>query len=189
MKNTKVRFLAESAILLALAIVLSFIKVWNMPMGGSITLLSMLPIMLIAIKNGTVWGVGTAFLFSIFQLVQAIIEGNVFPYCTTIEIVALCVAFDYIVPFTVLGFCALGKKRFSDIGIYVGISAVCIARFLCHFCTGVVIWGQWAEGMSKEIYSLLYNGQYMLPEMILTLIAAVILLNSKAIRKLLILTK
>ena len=51
MKNTKVRLLAESAILLALAIVLSFVRIWNMPMGGSVTLLSMLPIILLALKN------------------------------------------------------------------------------------------------------------------------------------------
>ena len=192
MKNTKVRLLAESAILLALAIVLSFVKIWEMPLGGSITLLSMLPIMLIAIKNGTAWGVGTAFVFSLFQLVQAVMEGNVFPYCGTLGIVVLCVLFDYLVPFTVLGFCAIGKKfavgKVKNLGLYLGIAGVCIVRFLCHFTTGVVIWGQWAEGMSKGVYSLLYNGQYMLPEMILTLIAAVILLNAKPMRKLLGLT-
>ena len=189
MKNTKVRLISESAILLALAIVLSFIKIWNMPMGGSVTLLSMLPILLIAIKNGTAWGVGTAFLFSMFQLVQAVVEGNVFPYCKTIEIVTLCIVFDYIVPFTALGLCALGKKHFGNIGIYVGIFAVCIIRFLCHFYTGVVIWGQWATGTSKSLYSLLYNGQYMLPELTLTLVAAIVLLNAKAMRKMLNLTK
>ena len=53
MRNTKVRLLAEAAVMLALAIALSFVKIWDMPMGGSVTLLSMLPIMLIAIKNGT----------------------------------------------------------------------------------------------------------------------------------------
>ena len=177
MKNTKVRLLAESAIMLALAIVLSFVKI------------SMLPIMLIAIKNGTAWGVGTAFVFSLFQLVQAVIEGNVFPYCGTLGIVVLCVAFDYIVPFTCLGFAAVGKKKLGDLGIYIGIAAVCIIRFLCHFATGVVIWGQWAEGMSKGLYSLIYNGQYMLPELIITMVAVVILLNAKPVRKLLNLTK
>ena len=188
MKNKKVRLLAESGILLALAIVLSFVKIWNMPMGGSVTLLSMLPIMLIAIKSGTLWGVGTAFVFSLFQLAQAIVEGNVFPYCSTLGIVMLCVAFDYIVPFTALGFCALGKQRFGEIGICAGIAGVCILRFSCHYATGVVIWGQWAEGMSKGLYSLLYNGQYMLPEMLLTLAASVLLLRAKPIRKLLGLT-
>ena len=188
MKNTKVRLHCESAILLALAIVLSFVKIWNMPMGGSITLLSMLPIMLVAIKNGTLWGTCTAFMFSMFQLAQAIVEANVFPYCKTLGIVILCVALDYLVPFTVLGLCAVGKK-FGDIAIYGGIASVCILRFLCHFTTGVVIWGQWAGDMSKVMYSLLYNGQYMLPEMLLTLVAAIILLSAKPIRKLLNLTK
>ncbi len=189
MKNKKVTLLAEAAIMLALAIVLSFVKIWNMPMGGSVTLLSMLPIMLIAIKNGTAWGVSTAFVFSLFQLVQAVIEGNVFPYCQSVAIVLLCIAFDYVVPFTCLGLCALARKRFGDVGIYVGIASVCIIRFLCHYVTGVVIWGQWAGDMSKHLYSFTYNVQYMLPEMIMTLVAAIILMNAKPIRKHLGLTK
>ena len=142
MRNTKVRLLAEAAVMLALAIALSFVKIWDMPMGGSVTLLSMLPIMLIAIKNGTGWGVGTAFIFSLFQLLQGVMSGNVFPYCQTLAIVILCVAFDYIVPFTVLGFAAVGKKKFGMPGVYVGIVAVCFIRFLCHYITGVFIWGQ-----------------------------------------------
>ena len=190
MRNTKVRLLAEAAVMLALAIALSFVKIWDMPMGGSVTLLSMLPIMLIAIKNGTGWGVGTAFVFSLFPLLQGVMSGNVFPYCQTLAIVILCVAFDYIVPFTVLGFAAVGKKKFGTTGVYVGIVAVCFIRFLCHYITGVFIWGQWApEGMAKALYSLLYNGQYMLPETILTLVAAVLLLRAKPIQKLLGLTK
>ena len=113
MRNTKIRLLAEAAVMLALAIALSYIKIWDMPMGGSVTLLSMLPIILIAVKNGTGWGVGTAFVFSLFQLLQGVMSGNVFPYCQTLAIVILCVAFDYIVPFTVLGFAAVGKKKFG----------------------------------------------------------------------------
>ena len=190
MRNTKIRLLAEAAVMLALAIALSYIKIWDMPMGGSVTLLSMLPIILIAVKNGTGWGVGPAFVFSLFQLLQGVMSGNVFPYCRTLAIVILCVAFDYIVPFTVLGFAAVGKKKFGMAGVYVGIVAVCFIRFLCHYITGVFIWGQWApEGMAKALYSLLYNGQYMLPETILTLVAAVLLLRAKPIRKLMGLTK
>ena len=190
MRNTKVRLLAEAAVLLALSVALSFVKIWEMPMGGSITLLSMLPVMLIAVKNGTGWGVGTAFVFSLVQLLQGVMGGNVFPYCRTLGIVVLCVAFDYIVPFTVLGLCAVGKKKFGVPGIYVGIVAVCLVRFLCHFITGVFIWGQWApEGMAKALYSLLYNGQYMLPETVLTLVAAALLLQAKPMQKLLGLTK
>ena len=59
------------------------------------------------------------------------------------------------------------------------------ARFACHFITGFSVWGQWADGMSPYMYSLLYNGTYMLPELIFTLIASVILIQVPQIRKLL----
>ncbi len=188
MKNKKVQLLCEAAIMLALAIVLSFVKVWEMPMGGSVTLLCMLPIVIFAIKNGTLLGLGTAFMFSLFQLVQAVIGGDVFPYCGTVGILLLCVLLDYLVPFTALGLCAVGKK-YGTGAIYIGVAGVCVIRFLCHFTTGVVIWGQWAEGMSKTLYSFLYNVQYMLPELILTLAATIVLLSAKPIRKHLGLTK
>lgn len=58
-------------------------------------------------------------------------------------------------------------------------------RFVCHYITGVVIWGQWAENMSPYLYSLIYNAQYMLPECIFTSIAAAILLRISPIRQLL----
>ncbi|MBQ7688369.1 MAG: energy-coupled thiamine transporter ThiT, partial [Clostridia bacterium] len=57
---------------------------------------------------------------------------------------------------------------------------------VCHFITGVVIWGQWApEGMGKYLYSLLYNGQYMLPELIITVVLAAVLINIPQMRKVL----
>ena len=188
MKNKKVQLLCEAAIMLALSIVLSFVKIWEMPLGGSVTLICMLPVMIFAIKNGTSLGLGTAFMFSLFQLAQAVMGGDVFPYCGTVGILLLCVILDYIVPFTCLGLCAIGKKH-GVLAIYAGVISVCVIRFLCHFVTGIVIWGQWAEGMSKTLYSFLYNAQYMIPELVLTLAATIILINSKPIRKYLGLTK
>ena len=58
-------------------------------------------------------------------------------------------------------------------------------RFVCHYITGVYIWGQWAENMSPYLYSLIYNVQYMLPECILTSVAAGVLIKIPAVRKLL----
>ena len=190
--NTNVSKLAECAVMLALAFALSYAKLFEMPMGGSVTIASMLPIMLIGIKYGTVTGMSVGFVYSLTQLLQAVMSGNVFPYCESLGALAVCIAFDYVVPFTLLGlagiFKELGAVKNPEIASYVGIVSTVALRFVCHFITGVVIWGQWAEGMSKELYSLLYNGQYMLPEMILTIIASAILLNAKAIRKLLGLT-
>lgn len=187
MRNTKIRQLTEAAVMLALAIALSFVKIWRMPLGGSVTLLSMLPLLLLAVKSGTGWGVGTAFIYSLFQLVQSVISGNVFPYCQTLGIVILCVACDYLIPFTALGLCAVGKKRFGKAGVCVGIFASCVVRFICHFITGIFIWGQWApEGTGKVLYSLLYNGQYMLPEILLTVTAAALLMRTRSFSKLIL---
>ena len=61
-----------------------------------------------------------------------------------------------------------------------------IFRFLCHYITGVVIWGQWApDGMGKYLYSLLYNGGYMLPELVLTLAAAAVITGAPQFKKML----
>ena len=191
-RNQKLVKLTECAMLLALSIVLSFVTVYHMPMGGGITLLSMLPVMLVSIKYGIKTGLSVSLAFSLFQLAQGILSGNVFVYCTTAYTQIICALFDYIVPFTVLGFAGIfahiGKK--SNVNIYIlkavaGIAIMVLLRFVCHYITGVVIWGQWAENMSPYLYSLIYNAQYMLPECIFTSIAAAILLRVNRIRQLL----
>ena len=184
-KNSSVVRLAECAVMLALSIVLSFIAILKMPMGGEVTLLSMLPVMLIGVKYGPATGLTTAFLYAVFQLVQGILSGNVFVYIESALGIAVCAAFDYIVPFTLLGLAGVFKKR-GKAGVVCGIALMVILRFVCHYITGVYIWGQWAEeGMSKYLYSLLYNGQYMLPECIFTTVGAAILVNIPQIQKLL----
>lgn len=177
--------LAECAVMLALAIILSLIRIYKMPMGGSVTMFSMLPICLIAVKYGPKQGLSTALLFALYKLVKALVEGDVFVYTTTLVAVIVCVLFDYLLPFTFLGFSGVFRKH-GDVGILCGISLTVIFRFVCHFVTGVVIWGQWApEGMGKLLYSLIYNGQYMLPELIITVILAVILIKIPQMRRLL----
>lgn len=177
--------LAECSVMLALSVVLSFIEVWKMPMGGGITLLSMLPVCLIAVKYGTKGAFPTAFLYSVIQFAIGFASGNVFIYCTTAATWIICMLFDYIVPFTVLGFSGIFRKKAGNTGIIIGIALMIALRFVCHYITGVVIWGQWAEGMSPYLYSLIYNGQYMLPECIFTCIGAGILIKIPQVKKLL----
>ncbi len=177
--------LAECSVMLALSVVLSFVEVWKMPMGGGVTLLSMLPVCLVSIKYGIKGALPTAFLYSVIQFAIGFASGNVFVYCVTPLTWVLCFLFDYIVPFTVLGFAGIFRKRLGNIGIIAGIALVICVRFVCHYVTGVVIWGQWAEGMSPYLYSLIYNGQYMLPECIFTCIGAGILIKIPQIKKLL----
>ena len=194
MKNSKLLMLTECSVMLALSIVLSFVKIWKMPMGGAVTLLSMLPIMLIAVKYGLKGGLPCGLLYALFNLLMGVASGDVFVYCTTGAMVVICVLFDYLVPFTVLGCAAMfrkpaeklrpGNRQAADVLLLAGFVLVIVARFACHYITGFSIWGQWApEGQSKYIYSLIYNGQYMLPECIFTTIGAAVLINIPVIRK------
>ncbi len=190
-KKTNLLKLTECAIMLALATVLSFIKIIQMPMGGAVTLCSMLPIMLIGIKYGNITGGLVGLMYSLLQLVLDLPGGNVFYAGMSAGVVIIVALFDYLVPFTALGFAGAFRKIKTDrlpmIGAYIGVVVTIIIRFICHFITGFSIWGQWApEGMSKYYYSLVYNGTYLLPELGITLVVAIILLQVPQMRKLLI---
>ncbi|MBO5374537.1 MAG: energy-coupled thiamine transporter ThiT [Clostridia bacterium] len=189
-QSKQILALTQSAIFIALSTVLSFLPVYKMPMGGSVTLASMLPILFIGIKFGYKWGLGSAGIYATIQLFQALIEGNVFIYCNGAGVVLLCALFDYIVPFGILGLSAFAKpsdgQKLSIVKASITFGVLVAIRFVCHFITGVAIWGQWApEGMGKFVYSLIYNGQYMLPELIITIVIGVFLMSSSQIEKLL----
>lgn len=187
--STNLTTLCECAIMIALAFALSCAKLFEMPMGGSVTVASMLPIMLISVKYGVKTGLATSFLYSLTQLVQAIASANVFPYCETPATLVLCVLFDYIVPFTLLGFAGVFLKfklsEKSEINVYYGICAVVVLRFICHFITGVAIWGQWApEGMGKYLYSFLYNGSFLSLDFAICIICALLMFRKAELRRL-----
>ncbi len=183
MKREKLIMLAESSVMLALSIVLSMVKIWEMPMGGSITLLSMLPVCLLSARYGVKGALPVAFLNSAVQLFMGIASGNVFVYCATPLIAVMCALFDYIVPYSVLGFAGIFKKKLGNTGFLLGVVLCIFLRFICHYITGVAIWGQWAENMSPYLYSLIYNGQYMLPECVLTCAGAFILIKSQVMER------
>lgn len=174
MKNNKnLRVLTECALLVALATVLSFIKVYQAPLGGSVTLLSTLPIMYISIRHGLVAGLGSGFVHGCIQLWQG--SGNLAYVPTTAGVIG-CIMLDYIVPFTLLGlagiFC-MGGKHISMGRVLAGVTMATLLRFLCHFAGGAVIWyeitkeGQWNDYVQKVgmwLYSFVYNITYLGPD-------------------------
>ena len=174
--------------MLALAIVLSYIKFFELPFDGSITLFSMLPVCLVAIKYGIGWGLGTAFCFSWFQILQ----GGVFGWGLTPVMLIGSLFLDFILAFTVLGFAGIFRKK-GYFGMLGGIALVCVLRFLVHFLAGIILWANFEEFMAfgvewinrPVLYSICYNGVYMLPETILTVGVAAILLKIPQIKKLL----
>jgi thiamine transporter len=183
MKKTNTRLLAESAVMIALAIVLNMVKFFTLPNGGEVTLFSMLPILLVGIKNGPKWGFGTAFVYSLIQMFMSI--AKIMTWGLSVKVLIACIIFDYILAYTVLGVASLfgGKGRMrATVGVCIGITL----RFVCHFISGITIWATWADGFaSVMLYSLTYNGSYMLCELVLTGVVTVVLLQVPQIRKLL----
>lgn len=182
MQNEKTKTLVEGAAMVALATVLSYIRVFKLPWGGSITLLSMLPVMLFSIRRGVKSGLVVSFVYSLVQFGQGIIDG-LFGWGLTPGMLVTCILLDYLCAFTVLGLAGLFRNK-KLIGWISGITLSAVLRFLLHFISGIVIWHSYGElwtGFSTEstvLYSFLYNGCYMLPELVFTLIGAIVLLKA-----------
>lgn len=189
MKNNKTKILVEGAAMVALATVLSFIRVFKLPWGGSITLLSMLPIVLFSIRRGIKSGLAVAFVYALLQFAQGIMDG-LFGWGLTPGMLIACIFLDYIGAFTVLGVAGIFRKKGLP-GWIGGISLAVCLRFALHFLSGVIIWNSFGElwnGFYTEntyLYSFLYNGCYMLPELIFTLAGAVALLSAPQTKRLL----
>lgn len=175
----RTRFLTESAVMIALATVLSMIKLIPLPMEGSLTLLSMFPICVISFRYGSARGLGVAFVYSLFQFalgLPAILSWGIAP-----SLFVGTALLDYLIPFTAIGLAGV----FGTSSIYrmaAGVTLALGTRFCSHLLSGVLIFrflDQW-EFLGKifenspVLYSLAYNGIYMLPELILTLIATII---------------
>jgi thiamine transporter len=182
MKKTDTTRLVTTAMLIALAAVLSLIKIFQMPLGGSVTLLSMLPVCVISIKYGVKWGFFGAFVYSLVQI--ALDFGSLMSWGMTAKIWIGCILFDYIFAYTSLGFAGIFKNKGTG-GIIAGISIALFLRFVSHFISGTIFFDIWApEGWNAAVYSVLYNGAYMLPELIFTAVAAVILFSVPSTKKL-----
>ncbi|MCR5610521.1 MAG: energy-coupled thiamine transporter ThiT [Clostridiales bacterium] len=175
--------LVESALMIAVAVVLNELLKIPMPFGGGLTILSMLPIVIICHRYGTGWGLFTAFVFSLVQLIFGIKNIG---YASDVVSAVGIMFLDYILAYTVIGLSGIfGKKR---AGVVIGIVFSFTLRFVCHLVTGAWIWGGWMPetywGLPMTnpwIYSALYNGWYMLAEIVLTVI--VMMLLYKPLRK------
>ncbi|MBA7600874.1 Thiamine transporter ThiT [subsurface metagenome] len=147
------RVLAEVSVMVALSLVLNFIKVYQLPQGGSITLGSMVPVLLISFRRGPKVGV---FSGVVFGMAQMLLDGWFYS--------PVGMFLDYPLAFGALGLAGIFRKT-PLIGVVVSLAT----RFLSHFISGVVFFGMYApEGMSPLIYSAVYNGSYMLPEMVIS---------------------
>ncbi|NOW88667.1 thiamine transporter [Clostridium beijerinckii] len=163
-KAKKIKFtpelIARIGIALALATILKMLRLYHFPQGGSITLGSMIPVLLIAFIYGPEVGCLTGFLYGVITLILD-------PYILH----PVQVLFDYPLPFTALGLAGFFKQR-----RLVGVSIAILVRFLCHLISGIVFFGAFApEGMSPVVYSLLVNGPMIGIEGIICLVILAVL--------------
>ena len=182
MKTTKK--IAVSAIMTALATVLMLIsKLIPAPwlQGGSVTIASMVPIIAVGILFGTKWGLYSSFCYSLLQMMFGFYP----PPTQTFIYFILVVLLDYVFAFGVLGlsgmfYSLLGKKKLA---IPVSSFIVTSLRYLCHILSGLLIWGVYApEGQSVLMYSLIYNGTYMVPEIIISVLVTTIIFKSRILK-------
>jgi thiamine transporter len=162
-KDTRV--LAEAALAVALAFVLGLIKVFQMPFGGSISL-DMVPLILLALRQGPFVGIVAGAAYGLLDL--------------AIEPVALHpvqVLFDYPLAFGVLGLAGFFAPTVR--GAILGTVVAVLARFLCHFVSGIVFFASYApEGWNPYVYSAAYNLAYLVPSLIIALVVVVALLRA-----------
>lgn len=148
--------------MIALAQILSYVKVFNMPQGGSITAASMAPIILFSLIYGLKDGLLAAFAYGFLQF---ILGGG-------IAIHPLSILLDYLLGFGVMGFAGIFKTNTKNLkAALMGTFLGTFLRFVMVFLAGIIVWGSYApEGMDVWYYSLTYNGAYMVPEIIVTMI-------------------
>ena len=213
--STKTKRITESAMLLAIAIVLELIAKMFIPeqtFGGQITIVSMLPVVLIAYRHGVKWGLVASFTYALLEMAigmktvsAAFLPGYFGDGTMILNAIIMCLL-DYIVAYSLL--CLGGVFRNSikkpGVSLMCGSLVALGARYLAHVASGYILFSGWAEwyftqegfpawgselvqALSPEMlgltYSAVYNGMYMVPEMVFTAIAAVIIARIPGIVK------
>ena len=175
MKKTKVYALCEGAIMVALATALSYVKLMELPQGGSVCI-GMLPMLVFCAR----WGWMECFLSAFaFGMLQLIFDG-------AYAVGPTSMVMDYVLAFGVLGVACFFRKMKG--GLYLGATVACVCRFLVHFISGVTIYriNEPTELFNSIytnpwLYSAVYNGSYILMDLALCLI--VFGLSYKTVKK------
>ena len=167
-QKTHVLRLVEGALLIAVATVLSLIKLIDLPYGGSVTACSALPILLIGYRHGTRFGLFSAFVYALLQLLLGM---NTLSYFSTPLSVVAVILLDYVLAFAVLGLGGVFRREDRSQGRALVSAAllVCVLRYVFHVISGCTVWaGLSIPTNAALIYSLAYNATYMLPETLVT---------------------
>lgn len=205
--NNKTKRITESAMLLAIAIVLELVSktlIPEMPFGGQLTVVSMLPVVLISYRHGVKWGIFSGVVYAVLEMAlgaktvsAAFLPGYFGDGAMIFNALLMCLL-DYVLAFTALGLGGVFRNKFKNRGAGLACGALVAlgARYLCHILSGYILFGSYAEWFFTQdgfpawgaslvenlspallslLYSVVYNGMYMLPEMIITAVAALLI--------------
>ena len=205
--SAKTKRITESAMLLAMAIVLELVSKTFIPeqtFGGQITIVSMLPVVLIAYRHGVKWGFVATFTYALLEMAlgaktvsSAFLPGFFGDGAMIVNAIVMCLL-DYIVAYTVLALAGVFRNRIKNPGISLmaGSLVALGARYVTHILSGYILFSSWAERYFTQDgfpawgaklveslspaglgwgYSIVYNGMYMIPEMVFTAIVALVI--------------
>lgn len=204
MKKTRTQRLIITALMLAIAFAIAWIcqliPFLSLPFGGGFTIASMLPIVVVAYMFGTRWGLLTGLVYAILQMMMghSTVSGLFMPgsdsYMILYKALLVCLI-DYLIAYTALGFGGIFRGMKSKAAALCLGSIVALAlRYLAHIVSGAIFYTSWAEwffgqeglplgqtilanfsGTSLAVlYSIVYNGLYMIPEIVITAVAAIV---------------
>lgn len=213
--TNKTKRLTESAMLLAVAIILELLSktfIPEMAFGGQFTIASMLPVVLVSYRHGMKWGFVASFTYALIEMVMgaktmaAAFQPGYFGDAAMIGNALLMGLMDYVVAYTLLGLGGIFRNRIKHPGISLmcGSLVALSARYLAHIISGYILFAGWAESFFTQesfpawgawlvenlnpatlalAYSAVYNGFYMIPEMIFTALAALFLARPQLVEK------
>jgi thiamine transporter len=164
--------LTESAVMVAIAFVLSMLTVLRMPFGGSVSAFSMLPVAIIAYRYRWKWGLLVGITFGVLQLVLGLRH---LQWATSAAAVVAIILLDYLIAYALVGLSGLfrGKTKDHGTGLAFGSLLACVLRYICHVAVGATVWaGLSIPNSDALIYSLAYNAAYMVPETLLMVVGA-----------------
>ena len=168
-KKWTAKTVAFGALAIALSFVLSCIRLYRMPQGGSVTPGSMLPIMLFSAAFGVGPGLLAGLAYGLLQYLQGGWWLNVWQFIL-----------DYLLAFAALGLAGIAHNK-SDTWMYIGIPVAALGRAVSAILAGLM----WVAGSAPEdlvigstqfssplLYSIVYNGTYLVPDTLICLVLA-----------------
>ena len=180
-----VKKLTLSAVMIALSIVLALVSkiIPSLPNGGQITIASMVPVILISFVLGTRYGLLASVTYALLQIVMGFYPPPTQNFISFVAVVFL----DYIIAFGCLG---LAKKisalfKNSKYKYAIATAVVISIRYICHIISGILIWGVYSPNeQAVWLYSVTYNGSYMIPEIIISSVVVYLITYKSNIKSL-----